>query len=119
MAVYVQEYKREEAIKLNPRAKNDDTRRITLTDAEKINVENLKLPLGNIQPKYIALLCADTEEDAREHKFTVKQVIDKIDSIDRYYTCEHLPQPHVRMTGDSKSGTFFYEIGFEVTFNFL
>lgn len=115
MAVYVQENEQKAPSVIDSNEDNDETEKIIIvTDAEKENVENLILPLGSIQPTYIALLCAGTGEDSEEHRFIVKQVTDKIDSIDRNITCEHLLQPYVRKKTKFTVLNNDYDIGFEV-----
>lgn len=114
MAVYVQEHARKEVTKLGSKAKSL-TRRIILTDAKKENFDSLKSLFSNMQPTYIALLCADTEGDSTNHTFIVKQVIDKIDSMDLKITCEHFLQPYVKVRSHYPWGITNYDIGFDVS----
>lgn len=87
------------------------SKQFTLTDSTESKLNELKLPLNDIQPTYIALLCRDN--NSKEYQLEVKQVTNTTDSIDLERKCCHHSQPYLKEMVESK--VYFHYVGFEVS----
>lgn len=90
--------------------KEDESELITFTDLKEANMDNLKLPLGDIKPTFIAILCGDSENK----NFIIKKIKHEIDSTDKNLKCEHQSQIYAAGTVYDTFVPIYHNIGFKV-----
>lgn len=87
-----------------------ESKRITLTDSKMVKVHDLKLPLDEIEPTFIALLCKDDDKGSSSYDLKVEQVVSR-NYINKKLECSSHSQSYVEPINEESTS---FNIGFKV-----